>query len=106
MGRSYLSHTHCGSRTSMQRLPGRLLRRGDSPSPQFTRLRTHILLLARPRPFLLVEETHSSCWTTSTRRMCWISFADVCLSMVCHTSDPAPAQTWPLSASTPPMICP
>ena len=34
---------------SMQRLPERLLRLGVSPSPQFTRLRTHILLLARLR---------------------------------------------------------
>ena len=49
VGRSCLSHTHCGSRMSMQQLPGRLLRRGVSPSPQFTLLRTHILLLARPR---------------------------------------------------------
>ena len=49
--RCFLFHMLWGSRMSMRRLPGKLLRLGDSPSPQSTRLRTRILLPARPRWF-------------------------------------------------------
>ena len=37
--------------------------------------RTYCRRVSSLRQFSLVEETHSSCWTIFTRRMCWISFA-------------------------------
>ena len=47
--RSCLSPTPFESRTNTLQLLERLLKPGDSPSPQFTLLRIHILLQAKPR---------------------------------------------------------